>query len=301
MRPRITFAPPSPAPRRPRAARSWSAACSARAILLGLALLGLLGCGGGPSDEDLRRSRAEYDLGVGLFGEQNIAGAFQHLREAVRLDPENVEAHMVLGTLHMLRGERDDAERHLREAIAINQRLGPSGLPALTPDAYNTLGVLYINAHRYEDAVEALRASTSDLMNRTPHLAWGNLGWALTELRRYADARDALNQAVRLQPQFCAGWYRLGALFIALGQRAADGEPDGEASGFEQAEAALTHALEVDRPECRALQDAWLLRGETRARLGRREEAVEDFERCVELDANTEAGRSCAGLLSSGS
>ncbi|GAB4110820.1 MAG: hypothetical protein OHK0013_46730 [Sandaracinaceae bacterium] len=261
----------------------------------------LAGCPGGPSDEDLRRSRAEYELGVGLFNEQNIAGAFQHLQEAVRLDPENVEAHMVLGTLHMLRNEVTPAEEHLRTAISVNQRLGPAGLPALTPDAYNTLGVLLINARRYSEAVEALRLSTGDLMNRTPHLAWGNLGWAYYEMHDYAQATEALQQAVRLQPQFCNGWYRLGQVGFALGRAAADGEPGGDPQGFARAEEALTHALEVDRDECRALQEAWLLRGETRARLGRREEAISDFERCVELSANTEAGQACAGFLSTGS
>jgi type IV pilus assembly protein PilF len=273
--------------------RRWLAAAGLSGVLLA-------GCPGGPSDEDLNRSRTEYDLGVGLFGENNIAGAFQHLQEAVRLDPENVEAHMVLGTLHALRGENEAAERHLRTTIETNQRLGAAGLPALTPDAYNTLGVLYINTHRLEEAVSALRTSTGDLMNRTPHLAWGNLGWAYYELERYPEALEALGQAVRLQPQFCAGWYRVGQVRFAEARQSV--EASGDAQGaLAQADEALTHALEVDRDECRALQDAWLLRGETRARLGRREEAIADFERCVELDANTEAGRACAGLLSTGS
>lgn len=257
-------------------------------------------CPGGPSDEDLNRSRTEYELGVGLYNESNIAGAFQHLQEAIRLDPENIEAHTVLGTLHMLRGENDQAERHLRTAIETNTRLGASGLPALTPDAYNTLGVLYINAHRYDDAVTALRSATGDLMNRTPHLAWGNLGWVFYEMHDYQQAMESLQQAVRLQPQFCNGWFRIGQVFFAQGQLAGESQPGGDPNGFAHADEALTHALEVDRPECAALQDAWLLRGEARARLQRRDEAVQDFERCVELDPNTEAGRSCAGLLSTG-
>lgn len=259
------------------------------------------GCPGGPSDEDVHRSRTEYDLGVGLYNEANVAGAFQHLQEAVRLNPENFEAHAVLGTLHMLRGEVELSERHLRTAIETNDRLGASGLPALTPDAYNTLGVLYINAHRYDDAVTALRTATGDLMNRTPHLGWGNLGWAYYELHDYPQALESLHQAVRLQPQFCAGWFRMGQVYFAQGRMAGEGETGGDAEGFSRADEALTHALDVDRDECRALQDAWLLRGETRARLGRRDEAIADFERCVELDANTEAGRACAGFLSTGS
>jgi tetratricopeptide (TPR) repeat protein len=88
---------------------------------------------------------------------------------------------------------------------------------------------------------------------------------------------------------------------VRFAEASAAGEAGGDAQSLlAQADEALTHALEVDRDECRALQDAWLLRGETRARLGRREEAIADFERCVELDANTEAGQACAGFLSTG-
>jgi len=276
-----------------REARRWLAILAIAGVLLG-------GCPGGPSDEDLQRSRAEYDLGVGLYNENNVAGAFQHLQEAIRLDPENIEAHMVLGTLHMLRAEVEPAERHLRIAIDTNSRLGAAGLPALTPDAYNTLGVLYINAHRYEEAVVVLRQATGDLMNRTPHLAWGNLGWAYSEMHDYPQATEALQQAVRVQPQFCNGWYRLGQVDFALGQAAEEAASGSGSEAFSRAESSLTHALEVDRDECRALQEAWLLRGETRARLGRRDEAIADFERCVELAQDTEAGRACAGFLSGG-
>ncbi|UJR78807.1 TPR domain protein, putative component of TonB system [Sandaracinus amylolyticus] len=251
-------------------------------------------CGGGPSEEDVRRSQAEYDLGVGLMQEQNVAGAFQHLREAVRLDPDNAEAHLVLGTLLMLRGDHPEAERELREALRANTALGGAGLPSLTPEAHNTLGVLYLNTRRYDDAVRELRIATGDELNRTPHLAWGNLGWAYLELGDLSEAELALSEAVRREPRYCAGWFFLARVHSSRGTAAS--EADAEAH-FRAADDALTHALEVDLEECRRLQDAWRLRGETRARLGRSEESVADFERCVELDRETESGRACSGFL----
>lgn len=259
--------------------------------------IALSACVGGPSEEDVRRSQAEYDLGVGLMQEQNVAGAFQHLQESIRLDPDNADAHLLLGTLYLFRGDYDDSERHLREALRANTALGNAGRPALTAEANNSLGVLYIHAHRYDEAVAVLREATGDLLNRTPHLAWGNLGWAYLEQGDHAQAEQALTQAVQLQPRFCGGWYRLAQVHFALGTGA---EREAEGSGqarFESAESALTHALEVEDEGCQRLQDAWRLRGETRARLGRRDEAVADFERCVELDRETESGRACSGFL----
>lgn len=271
-----------------------------------MAASALIAACGGPSEEDVRRSQAEYDLGVGLMNERNLAGAFQHLQEATRLDPDNAEAHLVLGTLFLLREDFDPAERELRAALAANERLGRSGRPALESEAHNTLGVLYIHRQRFAEAVTELRLATGDLMNRTPHLAWGNLGWAYYEQRDYAQALEALDQSVQSQPQFCNGWYRIGQVHFAMAQQggaqqpAAEAPPDGADPSREhlvRADEALTRGLEVDADECRALQDAWLLRGQTRARLGRQEDAIADFERCVELDPNTEAGRQCAGLL----
>jgi type IV pilus assembly protein PilF len=278
--------PPSPS-------RSAHFGVRSQALMIALTGIttGIAGCGGGPTEEDVRRSESEFNLAVGLMEEHNFAGAFQHLDQAIQLDHDNAEAHLLLGNLYLFREDYGHAEEHLREAIAANLRVATAGRPALAGEAQNSLGVVYIQSHRYPEAVEALRVATGDLMYRTPHLAWGNLGWAYYELHDYTQALEALRQAVQLQPQFCGGWYRLGQVSFALGEAGTD------ATGFAHAEEALTHALEVEADECQALQDAWLLRGETRDRLGRHEDAVADFERCVELDGESASGRQCQTLL----
>jgi type IV pilus assembly protein PilF len=255
----------------------------------------LAACGGAASDDDLRRAEAEYHLAEGLWQEQNVAGAFQHLEEAVRLDHEYAEAYLLLGTLYFFRQEPERAERNLREALRANETLGRGGRAALPSEAHNALGVLYIHQHRYDEAIAELRQATGDLMNRTPHLAWGNLGWAYLEKRDFSEARLALEESVRRQPLFCGGWYRLGLLQFTLAGTTSDSREE----NLSHADESLTHALEIEDPACRALQDAYRVRGEVRARLGRRDDAVADFERCVELSAQTEAGRACATLLES--
>ena len=68
---------------------------------------------------------------------------------------------------------------------------------------------------------------------------------------------------------------------------------------LKDAERALVGALEAD-PSCSKtveLQGAWRLRGEVRARLGHRRDAVADLERCVELDPYSNDGRMCQTLL----
>jgi len=241
------------------------------------------GCSGGPTREQVMRSQREYDLGIGLYQEQNVPGAFEHLLEAITLDPDNAEAHLMLGNLFMIhRADQERAEHHFREAMRANEAVPARA--GLNADANNSLGVLYIHAERYADAEEVLRASAADLMNREPAVAWTNLGWALLEAGDHDGAFQALRQAVQISPQLCLAWYRMAQVHTAREE-------------LERAEEALTRALSVENETCQRLQAAWRLRGEVRARSGHREEAIADLERCVELSRDTDDGAACVRLL----
>lgn len=229
------------------------------------------------------RSEKEYELAAGLVGEKNTAGAFEHLFKALELDERNVDAHLLLGNLYLFRGDLKKSEASLREARRLAAEIEKFGPPKVA-EIENSLGVVLMHQKRYDDAIAILRTSSSNLLNRQPHLSWGNLGWAYYEKGDYQEALNALAQAVRAQTKFCLGYYRIGRTYIAL-------------QDYTQAERAFTRALEVEEAACQELQDAWHLRGEARAQLGHRQDAIEDFERCVELASESEAGRACQGYL----
>ena len=231
----------------------------------------------------------QYDLGIGLHGEGNTPGAFHALFKAIEIDPSNAKAHLLLGNLFLLQREDNPksydakAEHHFREVMRIQASDVRMPEQSLTPDAHNGLGVLYVHQKRYAAAIEELNHAVEDLFNRDAYMAWGNLGWAYLEMQDWKHAIDALVRAVKLHPQFCVGYYRLGRAYL-------------KTRSFEQAEQALTQAIEADK-RCGAFQDAWHLRGEARMNLGLRDDARSDFERCVELDANNEAGKACSRYL----
>jgi type IV pilus assembly protein PilF len=229
------------------------------------------------------RAQKEYELAVGLMGEQNIAAAFEHLFKAIELDPKNPESHLLLGNLYLLREDFSKAEAELRRAGELAEGDEQFGPPFMA-EVENSLGVVLVHEKKYDEAIETLRESATNIVNRNPHLAWGNLGWAYYEKGQYKDAVEALNQAVRHQARFCLGYYRLGQTYTAL-------------RDFVNAEDALTRCLEVSDESCKTLQSAWHLRGEARAQLGQRQDAIADFERCVELSSASEAGRACQGYL----
>lgn len=225
---------------------------------------------------------AEFRLAATLREEGNVPGALEHLRKAIELDPDNGQAHILLGFVHLQREDPARAEASLREGIRILAQREDTA--ATLSEARNMLGLALIQEERYDEAIVVLREAAADMLNRAPWYAWGNLGWAYYEKGAYRDAEEALRESVRVQPRFCVGHYRLGQTLFATDR-------------FDDAETSLTHALEADERCGEVFQAAWKLRGETRARLGHREEAIPDFEHCVELGADTEDGRACRRFL----
>ncbi len=251
------------------------------ALLIALPLA--VACSTVSSADRVVRGQKQYELAVGLMREQNIAAAFEHLFKAIELDDKNPEAHLLLGNLYLLREDFGKAETEMRIAHKLGEENDAYGPPFLA-EVDNSLGVVLVHQKRYDEAIETLREAASNILSRSPHLAWGNLGWAYHEKGQYTQAIEALTQSVRQQTRFCLGFYRLGKTYVAI-------------RDFERAEDALTRGLEVTDEGCRTLQDAWRLRGEARAKLGLRQDAIADFERCVELSSDSEAGRACQGYL----
>jgi len=211
-----------------------------------------------------------------------VPAAIERLRRALELDPENAEAELLMGYIQMERHNTTSAEEHLRAGVDLLIAAEREG--ATLAEARNIWGLSLITLERCDDAIEPLRAAAMDELNRAPHLAWGNLGLAQICLHDDEAALQALGEAVRVQPRFCVGYFRMGQVYFRQDQ-------------LEDADRALTESIDADPSCAERYQEAYALRGEVRARLGRREAAMSDFEHCVELGARSEAGRSCQHFL----
>jgi type IV pilus assembly protein PilF len=266
---------------------STFAMATALAALAALAAGSLAGCSaasprGGPNAE--QRSISEYDLARDAFEGQRLREAFEHVQKSLQLNDENADAAH-LGAIVLLdfcsHDERSsdcrypEAERYARKAIAAAPELR---------DAKNTLGVILVHEGKYDDAIAVLKPLADDILYGSPEKSWGNLGWAYLLHGDFDAAVDALHRAVASQPLFCVGSYRLGLAYEKKGQ-------------LDLAREWLTKAVDVDRPECKRLQDAFDARARVAAKQGLRDEARADLERCRDIGKATDVGRRCAAQL----
>jgi type IV pilus assembly protein PilF len=228
-------------------------------------------------------SESEYDIARDSWLRRNSPReALDHALKAVELNEENADAAHLVALLYMdfcSKSQQEcrlgEAEKHVRLALAAKSDYR---------EAKNTLGVILIHQKRYAEAISVLKALTEDILYQTPENAWGNLGWAQLEAGNTDAAVESLRRSIAAQPLFCVGLFRLG---IAYERRRED----------TAAAETLTRALETQAPGCNSLQEAYAARARIELRLGDRDAARADLERCTELSRKTDAGKECSSML----
>lgn len=208
-------------------------------------------------------------------------------RKAIELNDQNKDALLFASSIYMrfcsdpvqpLRGpdcKLEEAEKYARLALNVDDKYR---------DARNSLAAVLIEERKFDEAIQTLEPLVNDPAYEQIHLAFGNLGWAQVLSGKLDRGIESLQKAVALSPRFCVGLYRLG---IAYEKK----------KDLAQAETNLSRAVSAPDPSCQTLQDAWWARGRVRLSQGKRDDARSDFEKCRELYAESETGKSCvAGL-----
>jgi Tfp pilus assembly protein PilF len=253
--------------------------------------LALVACGKGansPHNPD-RQSDAEYDLAGDAFRRGQPREALDHVLKSIDLNDENAKALKFAAEIYVFFCSGPDEERAPDCHLDLAEKYARKALSADDHflDARNTLGSVLILTKKYDEAIGILMPLTKDPTYEYPHLAWGNIGWAQVQGGQVDQGIASLKNAVT-NPRFCVGQYRLGIAYEKKGD-------------FAQAESSLTQAVQVDRPECQNLQDAWEARARVRTKLGKQAEARADFEHCRDISADSKTGKACVQMLASAS
>lgn len=131
-------------------------------------------------------ARKEFEKGlVALLEKKDLKKGLSHLEKAVKIDPNFLEAQLLLGTGYMDAQAWDKAERTLRRALEINPK---------TTEALLALGEVYQRQGKLAEAeqslIEGLKLNDNAWQG---HLALGKTYWAMGDANKAAPhARRAL-------------------------------------------------------------------------------------------------------------
>jgi type IV pilus assembly protein PilF len=259
----------------------------ARALLAALGTLGLLAstCASSRPRRDPDQSFIRYQLGVEYFKSQRIEAAVDELEKALAADPENADAHHMLGIIALRQGHdyiqqgetadcltgpdaelvRQDAnrqfkqaEQHFRRAVAFRPEF---------PSAWNNLAVTAMQLEEWPVAVSAASEALKDSTYTEPEVARANLGWAYLNLKETQKAWKELHEAVARAPRNCVARYRLAKVYFERG---------------DMDQAAENIDAVVEEARC-PIQEAFMLGGLVQQRRKNRDRARTLFKRCADL------------------
>ena len=204
-----------------------------------------------------KNALAQFCLGVAYSNINRYDDAIVAYREALRINPEYVDAWYNLGVVYGNLGRYDDAVAAYREALRINSELA---------DPWNNLGVTYgRELGRPDDAIAAFREA---LRISPEHVnAWNNLGNAYANIDRHDDAIAAFREAVRINPQLAEAWNNLGIAYGNLGR-------------YDDTIAAYREAVRINPEHA----NAWNNLGFAYSKLDRYDDAIAVFREAVRIN-----------------
>jgi tetratricopeptide (TPR) repeat protein len=155
------------------------------------------------SAADESRARAHQSVGANHLREGRVALAIRELRASEELNPGDRWTQLTLAEAYRQKGLNADAETHLKKALEID--------PAFQ-DARLTLSGLYIQLARYPEAIAEAQVLIDDPTFPQPWTALTNKGWALAQLKRRDEAREALTTAIDYNQRYWRAHLNLGIL-----------------------------------------------------------------------------------------
>jgi type IV pilus assembly protein PilF len=231
-----------------------------------------------------------YQLGVEYFKARRMEAAVEELQKALAADPQNADAHHMLGIISLRQGHdylqqgetaacltgkdgesvHEDASRKFKEAEGYFRKA--VALQPEFPMAWNNLAATELLLGDFPGAVHAAEQAIKDSTYTEPEVARANLGWAHLQMKDTQKAWKELHEAVARAPKFCVGRYRLAKVYL-------------ERTDLEQAQENIDAVVNDER--C-PIQEAFLLGGLVHQRRRNRERARGLFQRCADM-----APRSC--------
>jgi tetratricopeptide (TPR) repeat protein len=148
-------------------------------------------------------------LGKALAAQGRYAEAIDHYQQAAAIIPQP-DILAALGDLYTLTGQPEEARRQYATVEFIGRLAG------INQVIYNRQLALYYANHDLK-VDQALELTTRELAVRRDVYGYDAQAWALYKNRRYAEARQAIDQAMAFGTRDALLWYHAGMINMALG------------------------------------------------------------------------------------
>jgi len=184
------------------------------------------------------------------------------VKQALKLDPKNVDALRLFGVVLAQKHQHIEALNYFQKALKLDPK---NGL------VFSNIGNTLQELKRYEEALVAYDQAISLLPNYAE--AYSNRGNALHELKRYQQALLSHRQAIAIEPNYAEAYSNLGNTLQKL-------------KLHEEALIAYDNAISVNP----RFSEAWCNKGFTLSELKRYNEALSAYDLAINLDPqNSEA------------
>lgn len=161
--------------------------------------------------ERQRQARVRLGLGSGYLREGAHEIALRELRTSLELDPDLAEAHGAMALLLNALGKTTEAAQAHREALA----RAPSN-----PELHNNYGVFLCQHGELEQADAQFRCALANPLYSTPAAAYANAADCALRANRPDRARQDLESALLVAPDFLPARLQLAQLLLDQGDAA---------------------------------------------------------------------------------
>jgi tetratricopeptide (TPR) repeat protein len=146
-----------------------------------------------------------------LFRTSRYEQSLRLISSYIQQQPNNSDAHKILGMDYYMVGKQEEAELELKRAIELS---------VTDPEAFYYLGRLYFTRNEMPAAVSAFQKAIQ--LDSSSVRAQNHLGQALEGLGEYESARKVYLKAIELEKEQQAKsrwpYYNLGSLYLKQGQ-----------------------------------------------------------------------------------
>jgi len=217
---------------------------------------------------------AYYGLGQVALSSRSYGEALEYFKRALALAPEANRIHYSLAMAYRGLTDPDNARTHLAQQGSVGVRAADplvDGLQELITGerVYIIRGRLAFEAKRYAEAADEFRKAIASRPESVA--AHVNLGAALTQTGDLKSAAEQFEETLRIDPNNTTAHYNLAALFAKENKH----------------EQAVVHLQAIAKTNPNDLEARFLL-GQELTKMGRIDEALDEFTRIVQPDLDNE-------------